>query len=201
MNFKEFINESTSVDLDYTPTSYQGANDDYDNNVITHDELIDILYHMEEETKDIILSALNAYFGNNPEIPYYYTIDELIGNINKLSLENLYLHAEIIGSVLADIEDQIIDIDADNFDFSSEEDLFNENIIDVSHTRQLRRNRKRASWKRQAIIRARYRKTGEGKRERKKAIRYLKKYRKRKKTKLKRYADMYKRRWNGKTSY
>lgn len=75
-----------------------------------------------------------------------------------------------------------------------------EMLVDIAHTKQLRRDRKRSVWKRSAVLRARFRKTGEGRRERKKALRYLKKYRRQHKAKAKRYSQKYTQVWKGNTT-
>lgn len=175
---------------------------------ISREELIDILENdCDIDEKHLILDILNQ--SDIEGVGVFDNFDNLIKGIRSvLDAKSVIEIAFIILGTLQEIDDYYEDYEqygSDPIDeafylienIGLEELGLNETVIDISHTKQLRRNRRKSVWKRQAVLRARYRKTGQGKRERKKALRYLKKYRRQHKSKLKRYAIAYQRRWKG----
>lgn len=92
---------------------------------------------------------------------------------------------DIISDIIAYTMSELDDFS----DFAYLDDLgeISERLINPQHIRKLRLMRKKAVWKAGARKRARFRKTGAGRIMKRKAKLYMKKYRRRKKTKLKRY--------------
>lgn len=215
------IKETDSGDIDTTPTApttkadivkrkdskIDEDTDDSDNSELeplSKEEFVDIINSLDPDTIALIISILN-------DNGYVVATKEEI-----LSSEDF----EDIGYLVLEVLEEIQEYEATNYeqygadpvDESSiimeaamileANDLsdLSEMLVDIAHTKQLRRDRKRSVWKRSAVLRARFRKTGEGRRERKKALRYLKKYRRQHKAKAKRYSQKYTQVWKGNTA-
>ncbi|EAJ2917433.1 hypothetical protein DFW84_09965 [Campylobacter coli] len=222
------IQETDSGDIDTTPTATttkadivkrkdskidEDANDGIDSGddselePLSKEEFDDIINSLDPDTVALIISILN-------DNGYIVASKEEI-----LSAEDF----EDIGYLVLEVLEEIAEYEATNYeqygadpvdesyDASSiiieaamileANDLsdLSEMLVDIAHTKQLRRDRKRSAWKRSAVLRARFRKTGEGRRERKKALRYLKKYRRQHKARMKRYSQKYTQVWKGNT--
>ncbi len=218
------IDETDSGDIDTTPTAPttkadivrrkdSKVNEDTDDEIdsgddselgpLSKEEFDDIINSLDPDTVALIISILN-------DNGYIVATKEEI-----LSAEDF----EDIGYLVLEVLEEIAEYEATNYeqygadpvDESSiimeaamileANDLsdLSEQLVDIAHTKQLRRDRKRSAWKRSAVLRARFRKTGEGRRERKKALKYLKKYRRQHKARLKRYSQKYTQVWKGNT--
>lgn len=175
---------------------------------LSKEEFDDIINSLDPDTIALIISILN-------DNGYIVASKEEI-----LSAEDF----EDIGYLALEILEEIAEYEAANYEqygadpvdesFDAAEVLkeaamileandlsdLSEMLVDIAHTKQLRRDRKRSAWKRSAVLRARFRKTGEGRRERKKALRYLKKYRRQHKARMKRYSQKYAQVWKGNTT-
>lgn len=217
------IKETDSGDIDTTPTTPANSaakadivkrkdskidegdsGDDSELEPLSKEEFDDIINSLDPDTVALIISILN-------DNGYIVATKEEI-----LSAEDF----EDIGYLVLEVLEEIQEYEATNYeqygadpvDESSiimeaamileANDLsdLSEQLVDIAHTKQLRRDRKRSAWKRSAVLRARFRKTGEGRRERKKALRYLKKYRRQHKAKAKRYSQKYTQVWKGNTT-
>lgn len=220
------IKETDSGDIDTTPTAkadivkrrYDEIDEDSDGEIdsgegselepLSKEEFDDIINSLDPDTIALIISILN-------DNGYIVATKEEI-----LSAEDF----EDIGYLVLEVLEEIAEYEATNYeqygadpvdesyDASSiiieaamileANDLsdLSEMLVDIAHTKQLRRDRKRSAWKRSAVLRARFRKTGEGRRERKKALRYLKKYRRQHKARMKRYSQKYAQVWKGNTT-
>lgn len=217
------IKETDSGDIDTTPTAPANSaakadivkrkdskidegdsGDDSELEPLSKEEFDDIINSLDPDTVALIISILN-------DNGYIVATKEEI-----LSAEDF----EDIGYLVLEVLEEIQEYEATNYeqygadpvDESSiimeaamileANDLsdLSEQLVDIAHTKQLRRDRKRSAWKRSAVLRARFRKTGEGRRERKKALRYLKKYRRQHKAKAKRYSQKYTQVWKGNTT-
>ncbi|CBJ94318.1 hypothetical phage protein [Campylobacter phage CPt10] len=219
------IKETDSGDIDTTPTTKADIvkrkdskiNEDADGEIdsgddselepLSKEEFDDIINSLDPDTVALIISILN-------DNGYIVATKEEI-----LSAEDF----EDIGYLVLEVLEEIAEYEATNYEqyganpvdesFDDAEVLreaamileandlsdLSEQLVDIAHTKQLRRDRKRSAWKRSAVLRARFRKTGEGRRERKKALKYLKKYRRQHKARLKRYSQKYKQVWKGNT--
>lgn len=218
------IKETDSGDIDTTPTTKADIvkrkdskidedtddSDDTDNSELeplSKEEFDDIINSLDPDTIALIISILN-------DNGYIVATKEEI-----LSAEDF----EDIGYLVLEVLEEIAEYEATNYEqygadpvdeaFDDAEVLreaamileandlsdLSEQLVDIAHTKQLRRDRKRSAWKRSAVLRARFRKTGEGRRERKKALKYLKKYRRQHKARLKRYSQKYTQVWKGNT--
>ncbi|HEG0267075.1 TPA: hypothetical protein SB288_002062 [Campylobacter coli] len=214
------IEETDSGDIDTTPTAPTtkadivkrkdskidegDSGDDSELEPLSKEEFDDIINSLDPDTIALIISILN-------DNGYIVATKEEI-----LSAEDF----EDIGYLVLEVLEEIAEYEATNYeqygadpvDESSiimeaamileANDLsdLSEMLVDIAHTKQLRRDRKRSVWKRSAVLRARFRKTGEGRRERKKALRYLRKYRRQHKAKAKRYSQKYTQVWKGNTT-
>lgn len=222
------IKETDSGDIDTTPTAATTTKADivrrrYDEideddsgdsgegselEPLSKEEFDDIINSLDPDTIALIISILN-------DNGYIVASKEEI-----LSAEDF----EDIGYLVLEILEEIAEYEAANYEqygadpvdesFDDAEVLkeaamileandlgdLSEMLVDIAHTKQLRRDRKRSAWKRSAVLRARFRKTGEGRRERKKALRYLKKYRRQHKARMKRYSQKYAQVWKGNTT-
>lgn len=222
------IEETDSGDIDTTPTAPTtkadivkrkdskidedtgdaGDTDNSELEPLSKEEFDDIINSLDPDTIALIISILN-------DNGYIVATKEEI-----LSAEDF----EDIGYLVLEVLEEIAEYEAANYeqygadpvDESYDEssiimeaamileanDLsdLSEMLVDIAHTKQLRRDRKRSAWKRSAVLRARFRKTGEGRRERKKALRYLKKYRRQHKARMKRYSQKYTQVWKGNTT-
>ncbi|ENP7034072.1 hypothetical protein ACEB11_001903 [Campylobacter coli] len=214
------IKETDSGDIDTTPTAKADIVKRKDSKIdeddsgdsgegselepLSKEEFDDIINSLDPDTIALIISILN-------DNGYIVASKEEI-----LSAEDF----EDIGYLVLEILEEIAEYEATNYeqygadpvDESSiimeaamileANDLsdLSEMLVDIAHTKQLRRDRKRSAWKRSAVLRARFRKTGEGRRERKKALRYLKKYRRQHKARMKRYSQKYTQVWKGNTT-
>lgn len=223
------IKETDSGDIDTTPTAKadivkrkdskidEDSKTDEDSNdsggdselePLSKEEFDDIINSLDPDTIALIISILN-------DNGYIVASKEEI-----LSAEDF----EDIGYLVLEILEEIAEYEAANYEqygadpvdesFDDAEVLkeaamileandlsdLSEMLVDIAHTKQLRRDRKRSAWKRSAVLRARFRKTGEGRRERKKALRYLKKYRRQHKARMKRYSQKYAQVWKGNTA-
>lgn len=185
-----------------------GDTDNSELEPLSKEEFVDIINSLDPDTVALIISILN-------DNGYIVATKEEI-----LSAEDF----EDIGYLVLEVLEEIAEYEATNYeqygadpvdesyDASSiimeaamileANDLsdLSEMLVDIAHTKQLRRDRKRSAWKRSAVLRARFRKTGEGRRERKKALRYLKKYRRQHKARMKRYSQKYAQVWKGNTT-
>lgn len=224
MSFKDEllkkVLETDSTSLDYTPTDYQDKNDVALNSVnpniygisfnldtsefeddddddddeymdgveVDKTELIDMLNFAPVDLINLILSILNEKYGVLLKTP-----EELEDLLLTLDSTNFNEYAYLILNIIDDYYNY-----HEDFEQYGAEPI-EETVVDVGHTRQLRRDRKKSTWKRNAVLRARFRKTGEGKRQRKKALKYLKKYRRQNKAKLSRYSKKYSQIWKGDT--
>lgn len=218
------IKETDSGDIDTTPTATTTKADivkrkdskideDTDGEIdselepLSKEEFDDIINSLDPDTIALIVSILN-------DNGYIIATKEEI-----LSAEDF----EDIGYLVLEVLEEIAEYEAANYEqygadpvdesFDDAEVLkeaamileandlndLSEMLVDIAHTKQLRRDRKRSAWKRSAVLRARFRKTGEGRRERKKALRYLKKYRRQHKARMKRYSQKYTQVWKGNT--
>lgn len=214
------IEETDSGDIDTTPTAPTtkadivkrkdskidegDSGDDSELEPLSKEEFDDIINSLDPDMIALIISILN-------DNGYIVATKEEI-----LSAEDF----EDIGYLVLEVLEEIAEYEATNYeqygadpvDESSiimeaamileANDLsdLSEMLVDIAHTKQLRRDRKRSVWKRSAVLRARFRKTGEGRRERKKALRYLRKYRRQHKAKAKRYSQKYTQVWKGNTT-
>lgn len=214
------IEETDSGDIDTTPTTKadivkrkdskideDDSGDDSELEPLAKEEFDDIINSLDPDTVALIISILN-------DNGYIVATKEEI-----LSAEDF----EDIGYLVLEVLEEIAEYEATNYEqyganpvdesFDDAEVLreaamileandlsdLSEQLVDIAHTKQLRRDRKRSAWKRSAVLRARFRKTGEGRRERKKALKYLKKYRRQHKARLKRYSQKYTQVWKGNT--
>lgn len=219
------IDETDSGDIDTAPTTKADivrrkdskVNEDTDDEIdsgdnselepLSKEEFDDIINSLDPDTVALIISILN-------DNGYIVATKEEI-----LSAEDF----EDIGYLVLEVLEEIAEYEATNYEqyganpvdesFDDAEVLreaamileandlsdLSEQLVDIAHTKQLRRDRKRSAWKRSAVLRARFRKTGEGRRERKKALKYLKKYRRQHKARLKRYSQKYTQVWKGNT--
>lgn len=223
------IQETDSGDIDTTPTATTtkadivkrkdskidedskigeiDSGDDSELEPLSKEEFDDIINSLDPDTIALIISILN-------DNGYIVATKEEI-----LSAEDF----EDIGYLVLEVLEEIAEYEAANYEqygadpvdesFDDAEVLkeaamileandlndLSEMLVDIAHTKQLRRDRKRSAWKRSAVLRARFRKTGEGRRERKKALRYLKKYRRQHKARMKRYSQKYTQVWKGNT--
>ncbi|EBF5809040.1 hypothetical protein FI575_09480 [Campylobacter coli] len=218
------IQETDSGDIDTTPTAKAAkadivkrkdskideidSGDDSELEPLSKEEFDDIINSLDPDTIALIISILN-------DNGYIVASKEEI-----LSAEDF----EDIGYLVLEVLEEIAEYEAANHEqygadpvdesFDDAEVLkeaamileandlgdLSEMLVDIAHTKQLRRDRKRSAWKRSAVLRARFRKTGEGRRERKKALRYLKKYRRQHKARMKRYSQKYTQVWKGNTA-
>ncbi|EAL4082758.1 hypothetical protein DFW61_10475 [Campylobacter coli] len=200
------IDEDSEIDEDANDGIDSG--DDSELEPLSKEEFDDIINSLDPDTIALIISILN-------DNGYIVATKEEI-----LSAEDF----EDIGYLVLEVLEEIAEYEATNYeqygadpvdesyDASSiiieaamileANDLsdLSEMLVDIAHTKQLRRDRKRSAWKRSAVLRARFRKTGEGRRERKKALRYLKKYRRQHKARMKRYSQKYTQVWKGNTT-
>lgn len=218
------IKETDSGDIDTTPTAKadlvkrRGVDDKVDDKVdedddselepLTKEEFIDIIDSLDPDTLALIISILNdnGYIVASKEEILDSEYFEDIGYFVLEVLEEIYEYEannyEQYGATPVDescdaaeiLRQAAMILEANDFTDLSEQ------LVDIAHTKQLRRDRKRSVWKRSAVLRARFRKTGEGRRERKKALRYLKKYRRQHKAKAKRYSQKYTQLWKGNTT-
>ncbi|CCH63717.1 hypothetical protein [Campylobacter jejuni] len=214
------IKETDSGDIDTTPTTKadivkrkdskideDDSGDDSELEPLSKEEFDDIINSLDPDTIALIISILN-------DNGYIVASKEEI-----LSAEDF----EDIGYLVLEVLEEISEYEANNYEqygatpvdesFDDAEVLkeaamileandlsdLSEQLVDIAHTKQLRRDRKRSAWKRSAVLRARFRKTGEGRRERKKALKYLKKYRRQHKARMKRYSQKYTQVWKGNT--
>lgn len=206
------LKETDSTDIDYTPTSKvqddtfkrkllnlvqeetndaeqdNGELEDIDFETIepaNRDEIKDILNSLDEDEQALIISAINDNYDASGA-KNYKSVEELINDLNSIDDSNFFEISDIVLSVLGELEAFY-----DSYEEYNVETDLDEKLINIAHTRNLRRQRAKSAWKRNAVLRARFRKTAEGKRAKRKAKIYLKKYRKAKKTRLKRYSQEY----------
>lgn len=206
------LKETDSTDIDYTPTSKvsddtfkrkllnlvqeetndaeqdNGELEDIDFETIepaNRDEIKEILNSLDEDEQALIISAINDNYDASGAKNYKST-EELINDLNSIDDSNFFEISDIVLSVLGELEAFY-----DSYEEYNVETDLDEKLINIAHTRNLRRQRAKSAWKRNAVLRARFRKTAEGKRAKRKAKIYLKKYRKAKKTRLKRYSQEY----------
>ena len=218
------IQETDSGDIDTTPTTkaalvkrrYDEIDEDSDAEIdteidttpLSREELSDIIDSLDPDTLALIISILNdsGYMvAAKEEIldsEYFedigYFVLEVLEEIHEYEATNY----EQYGATPVDEsydESSIIMEAATILEANDFTDL-SEMLVNIAHTKQLRRDRKRSVWKRSAVLRARFRKTGEGRRERKKALRYHKKYRRQHKARMKRYSQKYAQVWKGNTT-
>lgn len=159
---------------------------------VTKHELHDILSNLDVDEQSLVLSVVNDCCENNFEI-----FDELVSFLTDCDAEDFTEISDVILNLLGELEtfydtydEPDIETSVDNA-VSENSDEVSEKLINIAHTRDLRRQRAKSLWKRNAVLRARFRKTAQGKREKKAAKLYLKRYRKANKTRLKRYAQEY----------
>ena len=218
------IQETNSDDIDTTPTSkaalvrrrYDEIDEDSDGEIdieidttpLSREELSDIIDSLDPDTLALIISILNdnGYIvASKEEIldsEYFedigYFVLEVLEEIHEYEATNY----EQYGATPVDesYDESSIIIEAATILEANDFTDLSEMLVNIAHTKQLRRDRKRSVWKRSAILRARFRKTGEGRRERKKALRYLKKYRRQHKARMKRYSQKYAQVWKGNTT-
>lgn len=206
------LKETDSTDIDYTPTSKvqddtfkrkllnlvqeetndaeqdNGELEDIDFETIepaNRDEIKEILNSLDEDEQALIISAINDNYDASGA-KNYKSVEELINDLNSIDDSNFFEISDIVLSVLGELEAFY-----DSYEEYNVETDLDEKLINIAHTRNLRRQRAKSAWKRNAVLRARFRKTAEGKRAKRKAKIYLKKYRKAKKTRLKRYSQEY----------
>lgn len=164
-------------------TNYLGL-DDYEFN-ISRDELKDIVKNLSDDELHFVVDVVNDYLSINSDNTSEYDDLSLMAQIDNADDETFIEISEIILYTLEELK-QIFDVyndyGVDNVD---------ERLINPVHTKQLRRARIKPEWKKQAKLRARFRKTGAGKLAKKKAKRYLKRYRTAHKVKLKKYGSEY----------
>lgn len=225
MNFKHQLlsiinlNESDSTDLDYTPTQkvddikkrdldineYQDFEDENEPDV-TKEEFKEILTNIQDDEASLINMILqdNDYpFVDVGEILVNIDTmhDEIFADISDLILSILYEYHEYQPdfeqyddiNTSDQLVSEMVDV-AETLKESGEEQLA-ETLVNIAHTRELRRTRRKSSWRREAVLRARFRKTGVGLKAKKKAKKYLKKYRRQHKSRLKRYSQVYAQKW------
>lgn len=157
---------------------------------VTKHELHDILSNLDVDEQSLVLSVVNDCCENNFEI-----FDDLVSFLATCDDDAFTEISDVILNLLGELEtfyDTYDEPDVPNDAVSEDsEDTVDEKLINIAHTRDLRRQRAKSLWKRNAVLRARFRKTAQGKREKKAAKLYLKRYRKANKTRLKRYAQEY----------
>ncbi|EDO9117656.1 hypothetical protein GKB13_10045 [Campylobacter coli] len=210
------IKETDSGDIDITPTAKadivkrkdsdskideDDSGDDSELEPLLKEEFDDIINSLDPDTLALVISILN-------DNGYVVASKEEI-----LSAEDF----EDIGYLVLEVLEEISEYEATNYEQYGSDPVdesfdaaiileanglsdLSEQLVDIAHTKQLRRDRKRSAWKRSAVLRARFRKTGEGRRERKKALKYLKKYRRQHKARMKRYSQKYTQVWKGNTT-
>lgn len=156
---------------------------------VTKHELHDILSNLDVDEQSLVLSVVNDCCENNFEI-----FDELVSFLATCDDDAFTEISDVILNLLGELEtfyDTYDEPDVPDNAVSEDSDEVSEKLINIAHTRDLRRQRAKSLWKRNAVLRARFRKTAQGKREKKAAKLYLKRYRKANKTRLKRYAQEY----------
>lgn len=214
------IQETDSGDIDTTPTAKaalvkrrnveidEDSDTEIDDSPLSREELSDIIDSLDPDTLALIISILNdnGYIvASKEEIldsEYFedigYFVLEVLEEIREYEATNYEQYGATPVDESCDVTSILIEaatiLEANTFTDLSEQ------LVDIAHTKQLRRDRKRSVWKRSAVLRARFRKTGEGRRERKKALIYLKKYRRQHKARMKRYSQKYTQIWKGNTA-
>lgn len=168
---------------------------------VTKHELHDILSNLDVDEQSLVLSVVNDCCENNFEI-----FDDLVSFLATCDDDAFTEISDVILNLLGELETfydtyDEPDVETSDTEVSEKsayaensddtEDTVDEKLINIAHTRDLRRQRAKSLWKRNAVLRARFRKTAQGKREKKAAKLYLKRYRKANKTRLKRYAQEY----------
>lgn len=156
---------------------------------VTKHELHDILSNLDVDEQSLVLSVVNDCCENNFEI-----FDDLVSFLATCDDDAFTEISDVILNLLGELEtfyDTYDEPDVPDNAVSEDSDEVSEKLINIAHTRDLRRQRAKSLWKRNAVLRARFRKTAQGKREKKAAKLYLKRYRKANKTRLKRYAQEY----------
>lgn len=214
------IQETDSGDIDTTPTAQaalikrrnveidEDSDAEIDDSPLSREELNDIIDSLDPDTLALIISILNdnGYIvASKEEIldsEYFedigYFVLEVLEEIHEYEATNYEQYGATPVDESCDVTSILIEA-ATILEANAFTDL-SEQLVDIAHTKQLRRDRKRSVWKRSAVLRARFRKTGEGRRERKKALRYLKKYRRQHKARMKRYSQKYTQIWKGNTA-
>ena len=214
------IQETDSGDIDTTPTAKatlvkrrnveidEDSDAEIDDSPLSREELSDIIDSLDPDTLALIISILNdnGYIvASKEEIldsEYFedigYFILEVLEEIHEYEATNYEQYGATPVDESCDVTSILIEA-ATILEENAFTDL-SEQLVDIAHTKQLRRDRKRSVWKRSAVLRARFRKTGEGRRERKKALIYLKKYRRQHKARMKRYSQKYTQIWKGNTA-
>lgn len=214
------IQETDSGDIDTTPTAQaalikrrnveidEDSDAEIDDSPLSREELNDIIDSLDPDTLALIISILNdnGYIvASKEEIldsEYFedigYFVLEVLGEIHEYEATNYEQYGATPVDESCDVTSILIEA-ATILEENAFTDL-SEHLVDIAHTKQLRRDRKRSVWKRSAVLRARFRKTGEGRRERKKALIYLKKYRRQHKARMKRYSQKYTQIWKGNTA-
>lgn len=214
------IQETDSGDIDTTPTAKaalvkrrnveiaEDSDTEIDDSPLSREELSDIIDSLDPDVLALIISILNdnGYIvASKEEIldsEYFedigYFVLEVLEEIHEYEATNYEQYGATPVDESCDATSILIEaatiLEANTFTDLSEQ------LVDIAHTKQLRRDRKRSVWKRSAVLRARFRKTGEGRRERKKALIYLKKYRRQHKARMKRYSQKYTQIWKGNTA-
>lgn len=214
------IQETDSGDIDTTPTAKaalvkrrnveiaEDSDAEIDDSPLSREELSDIIDSLDPDTLALIISILNdnGYIvASKEEIldsEYFedigYFILEVLEEIHEYEATNYEQYGATPVDESCDVTSILIEA-ATILEENAFTDL-SEQLVDIAHTKQLRHDRKRSVWKRSAVLRARFRKTGEGRRERKKALIYLKKYRRQHKARMKRYSQKYTQIWKGNTA-
>lgn len=194
------IGEDSKIDED-------DSGDDSELEPLSKEEFDDIINSLDPDTIALIISILNdnGYIVATKEEILSAEDFEDIGYLVLEVLEEIHEYEatnyEQYGATPVDesYDESSIIIEAAMILEANDLSDLSEMLVDIAHTKQLRRDRKRSAWKRSAVLRARFRKTGEGRRERKKALRYLKKYRRQHKARMKRYSQKYTQVWKGNT--
>ena len=214
------IQETDSGDIDTTPTAQAALikrrnmeiDEDSDAEIgdspLSREELSDIIDSLDPDTLALIISILNdnGYIvASKEEIldsEYFedigYFVLEVLEEIHEYEAANYEQYGATPVDESCGVTSILIEA-ATILEENAFTDL-SEQLVDIAHTKQLRRDRKRSVWKRSAVLRARFRKTGEGRRARKKALIYLKKYRRQHKARMKRYSQKYTQIWKGNTA-
>lgn len=151
---------------------------------------------LEEEIKGID-DFNDTNNSDEPEDILEVDREELKEILDELDDDEISFMAEAMFNALADIEElyDVSDEDGYSFEELPVSDIDNgkveELLFNRTHTRNLRKERRKTSWKRDALKRKKFRKTGEGRASARRAALYQKKYRKAHKAKLKKYDKEY----------
>ena len=171
--------------------------DTLDDEMFTREEIEEILRELEPDEIELVKNYINdniEEFCDDFKIAYAKAddVEKLITIAKNCCEEDLELFGDCVGIAMNDIDIEVDNTNVEPNPYIEElGGIVGEAVIDRSHLQKVRMNKKKAEFKKEQRDRAKFRKTGAGKIQQRKAKLYMRKYRQRKKAKLAKYAKEY----------